>query len=124
MVRAALTGHLVFSTLHTNDAAGAVPRLIDMGVEPPRGHPARLWRAAGCPECRRTGFKGRQGIFELMVVDETFHDAIVHRAGAQEYARLARASGMRTMFEDGLLKAAQGLTTIEELLETARMGSP
>jgi type IV pilus assembly protein PilB len=162
MVRAALTGHLVFSTLHTNDAAGAIPRLIDMGVEPyllpssllavvaqrlvrilcpgckaevaeagrvladlgvepPPGPPARLWRAVGCPECKRTGFKGRQGIFELMVVNEKFHDAIVHRAGAQEFARLARANGMRTMFEDGLLKAAQGLTTIEELLQAARL---
>ena len=165
MVRAALTGHLVFSTLHTNDAAGAIPRLIDMGVEPyllpsslvavlaqrlvrilcpgckaelseagrvfadlglepPPGHPARLWRAVGCPACKRAGFKGRQGIFELMAVDEKFHDAIVHRAGAQEYARLARANGMRTMFEDGLLKAAQGLTTIEELLQTARPDHP
>jgi type IV pilus assembly protein PilB len=162
MVRAALTGHLVFSTLHTNDATGAIPRLLDMGVEPyllpssllavlaqrlvrvlcpcckaevpevgrvfadlgvepPPGPPARLWRAVGCRECKGTGFKGRQGIFELMVVDEKFHDAIVHRAGAQEYLRLARANGMRTMFEDGLLKVVQGLTTIEELLRVTRL---
>ena len=150
MVRAALTGHLVFSTLHTNDAAGAIPRLIDMGVDPfllpasllacagpapgadplpplqgrsqrpaePSGEvegraaapgvPLRLWRGAGCAECNRTGYKGRHGIFELMVLDERFHDPILRRAGAPEYLRLARERGMRTMFEDGLLKAMSG----------------
>ncbi len=113
MVRAALTGHLVFSTLHTNDAPGAIPRLIDMGVDPfllpasllavlaqrlvrticpackeevknPEsileklkvpplsGEPVRLWRGAGCADCSHSGYKGRQGIFELMVVDERF----------------------------------------------------
>ncbi|HYV27985.1 MAG TPA: ATPase, T2SS/T4P/T4SS family, partial [Candidatus Eisenbacteria bacterium] len=143
MVRAALTGHLVFSTLHTNDAPGAIPRLIDMGVEPyllpaslvavlaqrlvrticekcrepvkhpekvfeelkllpPEGFPMQLWRGAGCSECKQSGYRGRKGIFELMIVDERFHDAIVRRAGAPEYLRLARENGMRTMFEDGL----------------------
>jgi type IV pilus assembly protein PilB len=162
MVRAALTGHLVFSTLHTNDAAGAIPRLIDMGVDPfllpasllavlaqrlvrsicpackeeikdpasileklkvtpPAGEPVRLWRGAGCAECNRTGYKGRQGIFELMVVDERFHDPILGRLGAPEYERLARERGMRTMFEDGLLKAMRGVTTIEELLRVTRL---
>jgi len=163
MVRAALTGHLVFSTLHTNDAAGAIPRLVDMGVEPyllpssllailaqrlvrglckhcqeevpaPGGvyeklkvsppvgaGPLHLWRSKGCPACNRSGYKGRQGIFELMVLDERFHDPIVHRAGAPEYLRLARQHGMRTMFEDGLLKAAHGVTTIEELLRVTRL---
>ena len=199
MVRAALTGHLVFSTLHTNDAPGAIPRLIDMGVDPfllpasllavlaqrlvrticphckeevkdpqslleklripvpwaesgvrpspgaatsdPPGTqrdsltvvpanlaapgdgraPLRLWQGAGCSECNRTGYKGRQGIFELMVVDERFHDPILHRAGAPEYVRLAQERGMRTMFEDGLLKAMQGVTTIEELLRVTRL---
>jgi type II secretory ATPase GspE/PulE/Tfp pilus assembly ATPase PilB-like protein len=162
MVRAALTGHLVFSTLHTNDAAGAIPRLVDMGVEPyllpssllailaqrlvrticphckeevkhpgkvftelkvptPSEPAPRLWYGAGCPECRQTGFKGRQGIYELMVVDERFHDPIVNRAGAPEYLRLGREKGMRTMFEDGLLKAVQGRTTIEELLRVTRL---
>jgi type IV pilus assembly protein PilB len=161
MVRAALTGHLVFSTLHTNDAAGAIPRLVDMGVEPyllpasliavlaqrlvrtlcphckqeisdparvfaqsrltpPAGEP-RLWRGAGCPHCNRSGFKGRQGIFELMGVDERFHDPIVNRAGAPEYLRRAREAGMRTMFEDGLDKALRGETTIEELLRVTRL---
>ena len=162
MVRAALTGHLVFSTLHTNDAPGAVPRLIDMGVEPyllpssllavlaqrlvrtlcasckeevadpqrvfeeaklepPPGLPLRLWRSAGCPNCKGTGYKGRQGIFEVMMVDERFHTPIIQRASAQEFYRLAREGGMRTMFEDGLRKAVKGLTTIEELLRVTRL---
>ncbi len=162
MVRAALTGHLVFSTLHTNDAAGAIPRLIDMGVEPyllpsslvavlaqrlvrsicekcreplehpekvfddlklppPPGIPMQLWRGAGCSQCKRSGYRGRRGIFELMMIDERYHDPIVKRAGAPEYLRLARAGGMQTMFEDGLLKAMQGITTIEELLRSTRL---
>jgi type IV pilus assembly protein PilB len=158
MVRAALTGHLVFSTLHTNDAPGAIPRLLDMGVDPfllpasllavlaqrlvrtlcpkckapvkdplsifnklkvtppPGDKPLQFWHGLGCPACKNTGYQGRQGIFELMVLDERFHDPILRRAGAPEYLRLAREGGMRTMFEDGLLKAAQGLTTLEEVL--------
>ena len=162
MVRAALTGHLVFSTLHTNDAPGAIPRLVDMGVEPyllpaslvavlaqrlvrticekcrepiqnpekvfeqlkilpPEGFPMQLWRGAGCSECKQSGYRGRKGIFELMIVDERFHDPIVRRAGAPEYLRLARENGMRTMFEDGLRKTVQGMTTIEELLRATRL---
>jgi type II secretory ATPase GspE/PulE/Tfp pilus assembly ATPase PilB-like protein len=162
MVRAALTGHLVFSTLHTNDAAGAIPRLVDMGVEPyllpssllailgqrlvrtickhckqevknpakvfeelkvqtPSQPAPRLWYGAGCSECRKTGFKGRQGIYELMRIDDRYHDPIVNRAGAPEYLRLAREQGMRTMFEDGLLKAVQAKTTVEELLRVTRL---
>jgi type II secretory ATPase GspE/PulE/Tfp pilus assembly ATPase PilB-like protein len=163
MIRAALTGHMVLSTLHTNDAAGAIPRLVDMGVEPyllpaallgvlaqrlVRGlcencrleepdavaifeklklplpgdlaH-LKLWRGNGCPLCKQTGYKGRRGIFELMVLDERFHDPIVHRAGAPEYQRLAREKGMRTMFEDGLLKAARGVTTVEEIMRETRL---
>ena len=161
MVRAALTGHLVFSTLHTNDAAGSIPRLIDMGVEPyllpaslvavlaqrlvrticpdckrpienpeavfaemnlkpPADVPLRLWKGAGCPECKQSGYRGRQAIFELMVLDERFHDPIVRRAGAPEYFRLARERGMQSMFEDGLRKVLAGNTTIEELLEATR----
>jgi type IV pilus assembly protein PilB len=168
MVRAALTGHLVFSTLHTNDAPGAIPRLIDMGVDPfllpasllavlaqrlvrcicpyckeevkdaeqvfkglkidpparlaSNGESAlKLWRGAGCPECKQTGYKGRRGIFELMMVGDRFHDPILARAGTAEYLRLAREGGMRTMFEDGVLKATQGMTTIEELLRVTRL---
>lgn len=162
MVRAALTGHLVFTTLHTNDAPGAIPRLIDMGVEPfllpesliavlaqrlvrrlcdhckepltdpatllrrleiplPAGAPPRLWRGAGCPACKNTGFRGRLGIFELMMLDARFHEAIVKRAGAQEYSRLAREGGMKVMFEDGMRRAFEGSTTVEEVLRATRM---
>ena len=165
MVRAALTGHLVLSTLHTNDAAGSIPRLIDMGVEPyllpaallavlaqrlvrglcghckelmpdpagiltklkipppplGAGDPLQLWRGKGCPVCNQSGYKGRRGIFELMMLDERFHDPIVHRAGAPEYRKLAREQGMRTLFDDGLMKATQGVTTLEELLRTTRL---
>ncbi len=161
MVRAALTGHLVLSTLHTNDAAGAIPRLIDMGVEPfllpsslicvlaqrlvrtlckvcqrevedpqaifdglelspPPGFPVRLWRNVGCPQCKLSGYQGRVGVFELMVLDARFQDPIMRKAGAPEYTRLARERGMRAMFDDGLLKAVQSVTTIEELLRVAR----
>src|SRR6266516_749998 len=161
MVRAALTGHLVFSTLHTNDAAGAMPRLIDMGVEPyllpaslvavlaqrlvrticpdgkrpvadpaavfaelnlepPQDAPLRLWKGAGCQECKQSGYRGRQAIFELMILDESFHDPIVRRAGAPEYFRLAREKGMHSMFEDGLRQVFAGNTTIEEVLEATR----
>jgi type II secretory ATPase GspE/PulE/Tfp pilus assembly ATPase PilB-like protein len=163
MVRAALTGHLVFSTLHTNDAPGAIPRLLDMGVDafllpasllavlgqrlvrkicpncreevqapgavfeklnvpvPAGVANLQLWRGAGCPLCKQSGYKGRVGIYELMILDERFHDPILHRSGAPEYLRLARERGMRTMFEDGVLKATQGITTMEELLQVTRM---
>lgn len=163
MVRAALTGHLVFSTLHTNDAPGAIPRLLDMGVDafllpasllavlgqrlvrkvclncraevkdpeavfeklglavPPGVKKLQLWQGAGCPACKKTGYKGRMGIYELMVLDERYHDPILHRAGAPEFLRLAQEKGMRTMFEDGLLKAIEGHTTIEELLRVTRL---
>jgi type II secretory ATPase GspE/PulE/Tfp pilus assembly ATPase PilB-like protein len=91
------------------------------GVPPPASVPVRLWRGKGCPECKSSGYRGRQGVFELMLLDERFHDPIIRRAGAPEYLRLARENGMRTMFEDGLLKAVQGTTTIEELLRVTRL---
>jgi type IV pilus assembly protein PilB len=162
MVRAALTGHLVFSTLHTNDAPGAIPRLVDMGVEPyllpdsllavlaqrlvrricercrepvpspekaferleidlPTSGPLQLWRGVGCPVCKQSGYRGRQGIFELMTLDDRFHDAIVHRSGAPEYYRIAREGGMLTMFEDGVRRATLGTTTLEEVLHVTRL---
>lgn len=161
MVRAALTGHLVFSTLHTNDAAGSIPRLVDMGVEPyllpsallgviaqrlvrtickeckepvpdpelafkalklelPTNQSIQLWRGKGCPKCKNSGYKGRLGIYELMVLDERFHHPIINLAGATEYFNLAREKGMITMFEDGINKALQGLTTVEEVLRVTR----
>ncbi|MDH7501776.1 MAG: GspE/PulE family protein [Verrucomicrobiota bacterium] len=162
MVRAALTGHLVFTTLHTNDAPGALPRLLDMGVEPyllpdsllavlaqrlvrkicdqcrrpepdpeqvfqglqiepPQDGPIQLWRGEGCVVCENSGYKGRQGVFELMVITDDFHDAIVSRRGAPEFYRLARQNGMKTMFEDGLQRALRGVTTLDELLRVTRL---
>jgi type IV pilus assembly protein PilB len=173
MVRAALTGHLVFTTLHTNSAAGAIPRLMDMDVEPyllpdsligvlaqrlvrrlcpecqqelanpgqvfdelklPRpesgngngngdGYGFQLWQAGGCAECGGAGYHGRQGVFELMMLDGRFHKPIVQRAGAPEYARLAREGGMRTMFEDGIRQALLGVTTVQEVLRVTRCAS-
>jgi type II secretory ATPase GspE/PulE/Tfp pilus assembly ATPase PilB-like protein len=163
MVRAALTGHLVFSTLHTNDAPGAIPRLLDMGVDsfllpasllavlgqrlvrticpkckeempnpekvfeelkltpPATNGPLKLFRGRGCPHCNQSGYKGRIGIYELMIVDERFHDPIIRRAGAPEFQRLAEERGMKSMFEDGVIKATQGVTTVEELLRVTRL---
>lgn len=161
MVRAALTGHLVFTTLHTNDAPGAIPRLVDMGVEPfllpesligvlaqrlvrrlcdrcrepvpdpgtvlqrleivpPPGAMPTLWRGKGCLACNRLGFRGRLGIFELMMLDSHFHEPIVKRAGAQEFSRLARL-GTKGMFEDGMRRVYDGQTTVEEVLRVTRM---
>jgi type II secretory ATPase GspE/PulE/Tfp pilus assembly ATPase PilB-like protein len=152
----------VFSTLHTNDAPGAIPRLLDMGVEPfllpdsllavlaqrlvrrlcpkcrepieqpekvfeelrvppPPNLPLKLWKSVGCQACNGSGFKGRQGIFELMMLDGRYHDPIVRRAGAHEFARLAREGGMASMFEDGLRVAMEGNTTIHELLRVTRL---
>jgi type IV pilus assembly protein PilB len=161
MVRAALTGHLVFTTLHTNDAPSAIPRLLDMGVEPfllpgsllgvlaqrlvrrlcdrcrkpvtdvdaelahyevklPADLPRQLWRPTGCPACSGSGYKGRHGIFELMLLDDSFHAPIIKRAGANTFVELARARGMKSMFEDGLRLATSGLSTVEEVLRVAR----
>ena len=95
----------------------------ELKVRPPAGLPVQLWHGAGCAECKATGYKGRKGIYELMLVDERFHEPIVRRAGAPEYFRLAREKGMRSMFEDGLAKAVQGITTIQEVLEATRLSA-
>lgn len=162
-IRAALTGHLVFSTLHTNDAPGAVTRLIDMGIEPflvassvlgvvaqrlvrlvcpdckqfytpePDSRerlflglePAaavRLFRGAGCSRCGYTGYRGRMSIHEVMPVTAAIRELINKRASSDEVAALARAEGMRTMREDGISKALEGLTTIDEVMRVAYSG--
>ncbi|MSO92486.1 MAG: type II/IV secretion system protein [Rhodospirillales bacterium] len=151
-VQAALTGHLVLSTLHTNDAASAIIRLTDMGVEPylltsalrgvlaqrlvrtlcdacraPRTdvpdavkavHPAapKLFDARGCERCGETGYFGRMAVAELLPVDDTIRAAILAGADSAVIAKHGRAGGMRTMTEDGLAKAAAGVTTVEEVL--------
>ena len=158
-VQASLTGHLVFSTLHTNDAPSAVTRLVDIGVppfliasptiavmgqrlvrtnctkckEPYTPSEAEL-RAAGvspeaaekgtfakgrgCANCRQNGYRGRIGIYEMMRMSSQLRELTFAQAPAQEIRRKARAAGMRTLLEDGVLKAMKGATTIEEVLST------
>ena len=159
-IRAALTGHLVFSTLHTNDAAGAITRLVDMGIEaflvassvealiaqrlvrrlchsckkPWKVDPSFLasvafpmerieegtiYEAAGCEECRGTGFRGRTGIYEILVVGDLVRPLIVARASAGEIKTAALRQGMRTLRMDGWNKALDGTTTMEEVLRVS-----
>jgi len=162
-VEAALTGHLVLATLHTNDAPSAVARLTDMGVEPfltasavdcviaqrlarrlcercmepvkierellealnfPFGLMSEgeesldFHKPVGCGRCGGTGYKGRVGIYELMMVDEEVKEMILRRTSAGEIAHTAERAGMARLREDGLLKAARGVTTVEEVLRT------
>ena len=154
---AALTGHLVIATLHTNDAAQAITRLDEMGVElfnisaaligvlsqrlvrricdhckvETKPDPevlrrlglgegeiqeAKLYKGMGCERCGGTGYKGRYAIHELLVVDEEIRHAIVAGKSAAEIKEMARKKGMKTLREDGIYKALQGITTLEEVL--------
>jgi len=157
-VEAALTGHLVLSTLHTNDAPSAVPRLIEMGIEPflvgssldavlaqrlsrrlcewckeayePNEQelfasrwpteelklPEKLWRAVGCRSCAQTGYRGRLAVNEVMPITEEIERLAVAHASASEIKRVAVAEGMVSLRVDGLSKAIQGLTTLEEII--------
>jgi len=148
-VQAALTGHLVFSTLHTNNASGTISRFLDMGVEPflisssligilaqrlvrvvcskckEQYTPIEklegldknvFYRGAGCKACNDTGYYGRIGIFELMIIDDKIKKLIVTKASSEEIEKAARENGMRTLREDGLLKIKNGITTQEEVL--------
>ena len=156
-VEAALTGHLVIATLHTNDAAGAITRLDEMGVElfnisasligvlaqrlvrkvcdhckvevepdpevlrrleltPEDLEGATLYRGAGCERCGGTGYKGRYAIHELLVIDDEIRHAIIEGKSATEIKELARKKGMKTLREDGIQKALQGITTLEEVM--------
>ena len=158
-IEAALTGHLVLSTLHTNDAPGAITRLNEMGVEPfltgsavsavlaqrlarklcshccemfspttedlikARVSPdvaaaadgVVFYRKKGCPRCGQTGYKGRLGVFQLLVMSETLETLAAAKASREELERAAISEGMRTLWDDGLAKVAAGLTSIEEL---------
>jgi type IV pilus assembly protein PilB len=154
---ASLTGHLVFSTLHTNDAPAAVARLIDIGVQPfliassvraimaqrlvrrlcqncrkpgeltetemralriesGQMRDAQVMRPAGCDECRKTGYKGRMGIFEIFVIDDEVRHMINKRSATGMLRQRARALGMRTLREDGVRKVLAGLTSAEEVI--------
>ncbi|HWP35387.1 MAG TPA: type II secretion system ATPase GspE [Thermodesulfobacteriota bacterium] len=160
-IHASLTGHLVFSTLHTNDAPGAITRLVDMGIEPflvsssviailaqrlvrlvcpacveyyrpspaelvdlgidAAALPARgLARGRGCTECMRTGYRGRTGIYELMLVDAGVRELVMKNADAATIRSYAVSRGMRTLREDGLRKLLQGRTTAEEVLRVTQ----
>lgn len=162
-VQASLTGHLVLATLHTNDAVGAVTRLVDMGVEPflvassllgvlaqrlvrklclqcrrthiPDTAEQRLLRTAragdacnespiyvplGCEACGRSGYRGRTGIFELLVVDDSLRSLIHDRASEERLREHARRRGMVSLREDGLRWVRDGVTSLEELLRVTR----
>jgi type IV pilus assembly protein PilB len=154
-IESALTGHLVLSTLHTNDAAGAVTRLTEMGVEPflvassvdcvlaqrlarrlcpdckeeyrptkqfmiDAGYeegslPEKLWRPKGCKKCGGTGYRGRLGVHEVMLISEEIGDLTVKEATAEAIKAVAMEQGMLTLRQDGLEKARQGSTSVEEI---------
>ncbi len=158
-IQAALTGHLVLSTLHTNDAPSTVTRMIDMGVEPflisssviasvsqrlarklceeckrpykpprdqllglgfdpdaPENQDITFYRGEGCPNCRNTGYRGRIGMFELMVMNQEIRELVVRRASADQIKEAALANGMVTLASDALDKAMKGITDIDEIL--------
>ncbi len=129
-VNISLTGHLLLSTLHTNSALGAIPRLIDMGVDPYLVASTislviaqRLVRKVcqqckgiGCGACGNLGYKGRTVVGETLVIDEELRKYIMSRISLAEITRYARISGMTTMYEDGMEKVAKGITTKEEVL--------
>ena len=156
-IEAALTGHLVLATLHTNDAPSAIARLTDMGVEPfltasavdcviaqrlarrlcefckrpsqmpmeavqdlglPDQDDASFYEPVGCRRCGGVGYRGRIGIYEMMVITDAIRELVLGRAPSAEIGRAAEASGMARLHEDALRKAAAGITTIEEGLRT------
>jgi len=153
-MQASLTGHLVLSTLHTNDSATAVTRLIDMGIEPfmvasslsavlaqrlirvicphcreeyrPEKEypgielPPVLFRGRGCDRCFNLGTMGRTGIYEMLLIDADLVSMIIRREPAGAIKEYALARGMRTLREDGIAKAAAGITTIEEVLRVTQ----
>jgi type IV pilus assembly protein PilB len=160
-IQASLTGHLVFSTLHTNDAPSAVTRMVDMGVpnylvassvvavlaqrlvrlictkcKQPYKPPQHLLEAAGitpelaagasfakgkgCSHCQKNGYRGRQGIFELMLVSAKVRESIFENRSSQEIRRIAIEQGMKTLYVDGIQKVLAGVTTIEEVFRNAK----
>ena len=156
-IQASLTGHLVFSTLHTNDAPSAITRLVDIGVQPflvassvmgvlaqrlvrkvcpkcrQRYEPpasilqglglrpeiakrANFMKGKGCTYCNKSGYRGRMGIYEMMLMTSTVRELAFKGEPTQVIRKAARKQGMRTLFEDGMVKALKGLTTIDEVL--------
>ncbi|MFC1663170.1 GspE/PulE family protein [Patescibacteria group bacterium] len=156
-VRSALTGHMVFTSIHTNDSVGAIARLNDMGVEPVLIASATvaimavrlvrvicrycgkkykvdsglakelhvpenvtLVKAVGCARCGDTGYKGRTGIFEMLLPDDKFRSDYLEKQSFDHLRRMAKASGMKTLRQSGIEKATQGITTIEEVLRVTK----
>lgn len=160
-IQASLTGHLVFSTLHTNDAPSAITRLIDMGVPsylvassvvaimaqrlvrvicqkckqpysyaqsaldsagitPEMAAKATFLRGRGCSNCNKTGFRGRLGIFELMMMSSQVREMTFNEAPTNEIRKVAMGEGMKTLYTDGILKVCRGVTTLEEVVSTAK----
>ena len=158
-VQASLTGHLVFSTLHTNDAPGAATRLIDMGIEPylvsssveaiiaqrlvrlickhcktempeAEARPIRaefgdlvppvLYRGAGCRQCQGSGYRGRQGIFEMMLMSDDVRALILDRSPSHLIRRAATKEGMRSLREDGWRLVGEGITTVDEVMRNTK----
>ncbi len=158
-IQAALTGHLVFSTLHTNDAISAVTRVVDMGIEPylvsgalaaieaqrlvrklcpycktptilpdnvlkeiekdlPKNY--QFYKAKGCEKCSQTGYMGREMISEVLGIDTTLSSMIARNTSKEEMLNYAISKGFKTMFQDGILRAAKGITTIEEIFRVAK----
>lgn len=154
-IQASLTGHLVLSTLHTNDAPSSVTRLINIGVEPyliasavnatlaqrlvrricdhckvqvpPAEHVQEqlamhgialdnVWKGEGCDKCRNTGYAGRVGLYELLLLDDTLRDKITGNPNVTEFRRMCTERGMITLREDGFKKVALGSTTVDEVL--------
>jgi general secretion pathway protein E len=142
-IQASLTGHLVLATLHTNDAPSSVTRLIDMGVEPyllsssllgvlaqrlvrklcpncKRADARGRYHPVGCAQCANSGYKGRTGIYELMVVDDKVSALIHSRAAESQLFVAAEAAGLRPMRADGERLVEQGLTSAEEVMRVTR----
>jgi len=159
-IHAALTGHLVFSTLHTNDAPGALTRLLDMGIEPylvassiigvlaqrlvrlvcrgcrrrvrpeaealrevefpPTEWPEGVWKGEGCERCRKTGYHGRTGVFELLPITESVREQVLAKLSSTTIKQKAAQEGMQTLLADGREKVREGLTTIEEVLRVCQ----
>jgi general secretion pathway protein E len=156
-IHAALTGHLIFSTLHTNDSPGAITRLMDMGVEnylvsstlicvmaqrlvrrlcshckipQPAGDEIRaefgndineVWKGQGCEHCSGTGYRGRIGIFELLMITDKLRELIMERATVREIKEMAVATGMRTLRQEGIEKVKRGMTTIDEVMRVTQV---
>src|SRR5438445_7165845 len=161
-IEAALTGHLVLSTLHTNDAPGAVARLLDMGIEPflisssligvlaqrllrlicPKcknayappadamrrlgmqvdGQKLKFYRGQGCDHCKNSGYKGRVGVYEMMVMNDPIRELALARASSHRIKEVAVQTGMRTLKDDATEQAVRGMTTLEESLRVIYPG--